>query len=197
MKMTPIRGLAALVVAAGLATPFAATAEPVRYVIDHEHAMVSFLVDRLGFSRQLGFFSETSGEIVFDAENPANSSVVAVMQTGSVVTNLAPRDEWLRGEAMLDAANHPEITFRSTGIEVTGENTGLITGDITIRGETRPVVLDAVFNRAGTNPINQKETIGFSATTRLARSDFGVSAFLGPIGDTLDIRIDIEGIRAE
>lgn len=112
----------------------------------------------------------------------------------SLDTNLAGRDAWIKSEDMLNGAAHPEISFVSTGIEVTGKNTGLLTGDFTMNGMTNPLTLDVMFNRRGPNPLSQVDTVGFSATGTLMRSEYGVAAFLGPLGDEITIEIQLEAL---
>ena len=177
-----------------LALGQAAHAEPVTYTIDPDHSLVMFEVDHLGFASANGWIGKVSGTIEWDAEDPDASRVEAELATDSIATNNAERDGWLKSDKMLDAAQHPAITFVSTGIEPTGEDTGRIKGDLTILGVSRPVVLDTRFNKAGQNPINKQETIGFSAEATLKRSDYGADAFLGPIGDEIRVRMDVEGI---
>ena len=171
-----------------------ALAAPQTYAIDPDHTLVSFRVDRLGFSETTGWFGETSGEIVFDPEAPEASSVRVSIPVGSVDTNLEARDAWVAGDDVLKAAAQPEITFVSTGIEVTGENAARITGDLSMAGATREVVLDTTFNKMGENPISKAQTIGFTATGSLMRSEFGADGFLGPIGDEVAFQVDVEAI---
>jgi polyisoprenoid-binding protein YceI len=184
-----------LVLAFALAAAAPAMAQPVRYAIDHEHAWVQFRLSHLGFAQMIATFHNVTGEILFDRETPANSRVTASIDARTVNSGLAARDEWIRAEAQLNTAAHPAITFRSTAITATGENRGRMEGMLTIRGVERPVVLDVTFNRAGVNPINRMQTIGFSATGTIRRSEFGVSAFLGPLGDEIAVAIEIEAMR--
>lgn len=162
------------------------------YTIDPRHTLVAFSVDRLGFSQTLGWFRDVQGEVTFDAQAPESSSVNIVIETGSLDTNLADRDSWLRSDKMLNAEQHPKITFVSQAIEVVGENTGKVTGDLTLNGVTKPITLDVTFNKEGMNPIDKVETVGFSATGSLTRSEFGVMGFLGPLGDEVSIQIQLE-----
>lgn len=191
--MNAIRHLALVLAIATAAPP--ALAQPVRYAIDHEHAWVMFRLSHLGFAQAIATFHNVTGEIHFDAQNPANSRVTASIDARTVNSGLPARDEWIRAEGQLNTAAHPAITFRSTAVTVTGENRGRMEGLLTIRGVERPVVLEVTFNRSGVNPINRMQTIGFSATGTIRRSEFGVSAFLGPLGDEIAVTIEIEGNR--
>lgn len=178
-----------------IATP--ALAAPVRYVLDHEHVWISFRVAHLGFAQAMGTFTGTAGEVIFDIEKPAASSVRARIDINSVHTSLPARDKWLLSEKALNAARSPFANFESTKIEVTGKNTGTITGNLTLNGVTKPVTLNATFNKIGPNPLIKKEVIGFSATGVLKRSDFEFKAFLGPLGDEVNFAIELEAIRAD
>lgn len=191
--MTKLRHIA-LALGLALAAP-AALAQPVRHAIDHEHAWVQFRLSHLGFAQAIATFHNVTGEILFDRETPANSRVTASIDARTVHSGLAARDAWIRAEAQLNTDAHPAIAFRSTAIAATGENRGRMEGVLTIRGVERPVVLDVTFNRAGVNPINRMQTIGFSATGTIRRSEFGIAAFLGPIGDEIAVTIEIEGMR--
>ncbi|MBA4209159.1 MAG: hypothetical protein C0454_06490 [Parvibaculum sp.] len=173
-----------------LATPALADT----YKIDTSHVYVGFEVDHLGFSTTYGRFNDVSGTIELDEENPEMSSVEVKIDPASVDTGHAERDEHLRGADLLNTAEYPEMSFKSTGIERTGEKTGLITGDLTLHGVTRPVTLDTEFTRKGTYPMTEEkiEVIGFNATTTIRRSDFGMDKWLQMVGDELPITISFE-----
>ncbi|NCW68920.1 MAG: polyisoprenoid-binding protein [Marivivens sp.] len=123
----------------GLAT--AVAAEPVNYVLDASHSQIVFSYNHLGFSTTTGMFSGFDGAISFDAENPAASSVTVEVKADSLITGWNERDAHFLSDDFFGAGAAPLITFASTGIEVTGENTGLITGDLTVNGITNPVML--------------------------------------------------------
>jgi polyisoprenoid-binding protein YceI len=184
-----------LILALCLVAAAPAMAQPVRYEIDHQHTWVQFRLSHLGFAQMVATFHNVTGEILFDQQTPTNSRVTASIDARTVNSGLPARDDWIRAEAQLNTAAHPAIGFRSTAITVTGENRGRMEGVLTIRGVDRPVVLDVTFNRAGINPINRMQTIGFSATGTIRRSEFGVSAFLGPLGDDITVAIEIEAMR--
>jgi polyisoprenoid-binding protein YceI len=184
-----------LILALCLVAAAPAMAQPVRYEIDHQHTWVQFRLSHLGFAQMVATFHNVTGEILFDQQTPTNSRVTASIDARTVNSGLPARDDWIRAEAQLNTAAHPTIGFRSTAITVTGENRGRVEGVLTIRGVDRPVVLDVTFNRAGINPINRMQTIGFSATGTIRRSEFGVSAFLGPLGDDIAVAIEIEAMR--
>ena len=159
-----------------------------------------FSWDHLGFSRTTGMFSGFEGEIMFDEEDPANSSVSVSMPVSEMFTGWEKRDDHLMSpdffNAVADASPEGDpgdlVTFESTSIEVTGEDTALITGDLTANGTTKEVVLDTTLNNKGTHPMAQKPWLGLSATTTLNRSDFGVGAFAPAVSDEVEIEISIE-----
>lgn len=187
MKMHAIAATAALAL---LATPALADT----YKIDTSHVFVGFTVDHLGFSTTHGRFNDVSGTIEFDEENPEKSSVEVKIDPASVDTGHAERDEHVRGEDLLDTAEYPEMSFKSTSIERTGEKTGKITGDLTLHGVTKPVTLDTTFTKKGTYPMTEEEivVIGFDATTTLKRSDYGMDKWTAMIGDEIPITISFE-----
>lgn len=169
------------------------------YDIDSSHVYVGFEVDHLGFSTTYGRFNDVSGTIEFDEENPEASSVTVEIDPASVDTGHAERDKHVRGPDLLNVAEYPEMSFRSTSIERTGEKTGKITGDLTLHGVTKPVTLDTTFTRKGTYPMTEEkiEAIGFNATTTIRRSDFGMDQWLEMIGDELPITISFEAHKQQ
>lgn len=186
-----------LILAAALASSASVAFAAERYTLDASHSQVLFSYNHLGFSTTWGMFSGFEGEIMFDQENPENSSVTVSMPTKSMFTGWEQRDGHLMSGDFLDASDDDLITFTSTGIEVTGENTALITGDLTVADVTKSVVLDAVLNQAAANPMANKEWAGFNATTTLLRSDFGVGGFAPAVGDEVKVQISIEAGKAE
>ncbi|WP_299962011.1 YceI family protein [uncultured Roseobacter sp.] len=188
----------ALVLAAALtATAGMATASAEKYVLDSSHSQVLFSYNHLGYSTTFGMFSGFEGEIMFDADDPAASSVTVSMPVMSMFTGWEKREDHFMGADFFGAEEDDMITFTSTSIEVTGEDTAKITGDLTMNDTTKEVVLDAVLNQTGTHPMANKEWAGFDATTTLLRSDFGVGAFAPAVSDEVDVRISIEASKAE
>ncbi|MBF9049923.1 hypothetical protein GTA62_12865 [Roseobacter sp. HKCCD9010] len=188
----------AAVLAALSATPALADAE--LYMLDASHSQIVFSWNHLGLSTTYGMFSGFEGEIMFDADAPENSSVSVAMPTTSMFTGWEARTAHMLSDDFFAAAEGDMISFASTGIEVTGDDTALITGDLTIGGETVEVVLDAVLNSAGPSPLPQMNgalVAGFDATTTLSRTEFGLGAFTPFVGDEVTVQISIESIRAE
>ena len=188
----------ALLSAAALALLSApALAEAETYVLDPGHSQIVFSYNHLGFSTSTGMFSGFEGEIAFDQQNPAASSVTVAFPVRTMLTGWQARFDHLMGPDFFDAAEDETVSFASTAIEVTGETTARITGDLTLNGVTKPVVLEAVLNQAGEHPMEQKPWAGFSATTTLLRSDYNLGAFAPFIGDEVAVAISIEAMKAE
>ena len=186
-----------LLLAAALSTSASFAFAADRYTLDASHSQILFSYNHLGFSTTFGMFSGFEGEIMFDAEDPAASSVSVSMPTKSMFTGWEQRDGHFMSPDFFGAADDDLISFASTGIEVTGDGTALITGDLTMNDVTKSVVLDAVLNQAGTNPLSQKEWAGFNAPTTLLRSDFGLGAFAPAVSDEVSVQISIEAGKAE
>lgn len=167
------------------------------YDLDKTHASVTFRVDHLGMSRYTARFTGIDGRLNFDPANPAAMSVEASVDTGSIKTdypNPTPNfDAELAGPNWLDAARFPKITFKSTAVEPTGPNTAKVTGDFTLHGVTRPLVLDVTFNGGYDGaPMDPGSRIGFSAQGKLKRSDFGVSYGVPQPGSTFGVGDEVE-----
>ncbi|MEQ8903196.1 MAG: YceI family protein [Roseovarius sp.] len=186
-------------IAAALA--FGATgafAAPEAYTLDPSHSQVLFSYNHLGFSTTYGMFSGFEGEIMFDAEDPAASSVNVSMPVMSMFTGWEKREEHFMSDDFFGASEGDMVTFTSTGIEVTGDNTANITGDLTMNGVTKSVVLDTTLNqKADAHPMNDKPWLGFDATTTLLRSDFGVDKFAPYVSDEVEVKISIEAGKGE
>ena len=185
----------AVLATAALTTPTLATAE--NYVVDPGHSQIVFSYNHLGYSTNYGMFSGFEGEIAFDQENPAASSVTVSFPVRSMLTGWEARfDHFMSGD-FFGADGDEMVTFASTSIDVTGENTAMITGDLTLNGITKAVVLDAKLNQAGSHPMENKPWAGFDATTTVVRSDFEVGSFAPFVSDEVEVMISIEAMQAE
>jgi len=166
------------------------------YKLDPSHVSVVFKVNHLGYSSLWGRFNAVSGNFVLDNANPAASKVEIVIKTESVDTNHQKRDDHLRSPDYLNSVEFPEMKFVSTSVEKTGDKTAKVHGNLTLLGVTKPVVLDAVLNAAGAHPFRKEvQMAGLSATTKIKRSDFGLTYSVPAIGDDLDLFLEIEGIK--
>lgn len=170
----------------------AAFAEPAKYNLDASHSQIIFSYNHFGFSTTFGMFSGFEGEIMFDADAPATSSVSVSMPVKSMFTGWEKRDGHFMSPDFFGAADGDMVTFKSTGIEVTGDNTAIITGDLTMNGMTKSVALDTVMNKAGDHPMQGKAWLGFDAKTTILRSDFGVGKFAPAVSDAVEIMISLE-----
>ncbi|MCQ4306868.1 YceI family protein [Pseudomonas stutzeri] len=175
---------------------FAGQAMAADYVIDKEgqHAFVNFKISHLGYSWLWGTFKDFEGSFSFDAAQPEASKVEVTLQTASVDSNHAERDKHLRSEDFLNVSEHPTATFESTLVKSTGEGTADITGDLTLNGVTKPVVIAAKFIGEGKDPWGGYRA-GFEGTTTLKLKDFDIKMDLGPASQTVDLIISVEGVR--
>lgn len=189
--MKPILFAAAL----GLVATTAA-AEPESYTLDPSHSQVLFSYNHLGYSTTWGMFSGFEGKISFDADAPEASSVEVSMPVTSMLTGWEDRFKHFMSPEFFGATDDEMITFVSTGIEVTGENTALITGDLTLNGVTKEVVLDTKLNQAGMHPMANTPWAGFDATTQLVRSDYNLGMFAPYVSDEVELKISVEAQKA-
>ena len=164
------------------------------WTIDPSHSVVEFSVKHMVFATAKGRFSEFTGAINLDKENPANSSVSVEIAAASIDTRDAKRDEHLKSADFFDVESFPTLSFTSTKVEPKGDDLR-VEGDLTIHGVTKPVVLEAEFNGQGANPWGQ-QVISYSATTKINRKDFGLNwnAALesGGVLVSDDVKISIE-----
>lgn len=165
------------------------------YEIDPDHVSVIFKVDHFGFSNYVGRFNKVDAALDFDPAAPADSTLNVAIAAASVDSLNRFVNDQLKGPAMFDAEGHPQITFLSREIEIKSESAARVKGDLTLRGVTRPVTLDVVFNGGGTNPLTQRDTLGFSATTKFRRSEFGLGAWIPAVGDEVSVEIEAEFVR--
>ena len=175
---------------------FAGQAAAADYVIDKEgqHAFVNFKISHLGYSWLWGTFKDFDGTFSFDAAQPEASQVEVELKTASLDTNHAERDKHLRSDDFLNVAKHPTATFKSTAVKSTGEGTADITGDLTLNGVTKPVVIAAKFIGEGEDPWGGYRA-GFDGTTTLKLKDFDIKMDLGPASQTVELIISVEGVR--
>ncbi|MEO1639756.1 MAG: YceI family protein [Pseudomonadota bacterium] len=185
-----------LTTAALVASTFAAPALANNYTLDASHSQIVFSYDHLGYSTTYGMFSGFEGDIVFDQENPAASSVTVSFPVRTMLTGWEARFNHFMSDDFFAAADDEMVTFTSTGIEVTGDNTALITGDLTLNGITQSVVLDTTLNQASDHPMQNMPWAGFDATTTILRSDFEVGAFAPFVSDEVEVIISIEAMQA-
>ncbi len=189
--------LLATLVASTLLFPAQSFAAAEQYVFDKTHTQILFFVKHMGFSFSQGEFLDFDGGFSFDRENPSNSNIDVTIKTSSIDMDDEAWDKHMKGSDFFDVEKYPEMTFKSTGIEVTGEDTAAISGDLTILGVTKPVTLDVVMNGVGKSPMGDAYKSGFSATTTINRVDWGMDYGIPHVADDVEIRIEVEAIRDE
>lgn len=175
--------------------------EPGEWVIDAANSSITFSVRHMLVSRITGRFGGFAGRILI-GPSPAASSVVATLDAASIDTNHPERDVHVRGEKFLSAEQHPKITYRSRAVDQ-GPDHYLISGDLTLRGVTRPVELRLDYGGVVDDPLGRRRA-GFMATARFSRAEFGVAESMGPmpsggvvVGDTVEVTLDIEAVKED
>lgn len=173
-----------------------------RYDLEPTHASLVWTVSHNGLSNYTARFTDFSAALEFDAVNPTNSSLSATINPLSVRTDHPSGPDWDTtlgtDEKWFNAKTFPQITYVSDSILLTGENTGTLTGTLTLLGVTKPVELNVVFNGVRNFAwFGDRDVIGFSAIAKLKRSDFGMSALLPAIGDEVTITIEAEFLQSE
>jgi polyisoprenoid-binding protein YceI len=188
-----MRALKYLAIAGLLGAAVSVQAAPVTYKLDPHHTMVLFSWNHFGYSNPTANFGLGEGTLVFDEQHPAKSSVEVTLPLANLDTHVPALDEHLKKPDFLDAGQYPVVTFKSTEVQPLGGNKFKVTGNLTVHGVTRLVVLDATLNKVGPHPMTKAPSIGFDATASIKRSDFGVGAYVPNVSDELAIRITTEG----
>jgi polyisoprenoid-binding protein YceI len=190
--------------AAVLAAPFAtaAAAAPEAYVLNESHSQVLYSYSHAGLSTTFGMYSGFGGDIMFDAEDPANSSVSVTFPAETMITGWDARSShFLQSGDFFKLGEFPDVTIVSTAIEVTGDDTANITGDLSLNGVTKSAELDAVLNAQVYEypfpPYQAKKGLGLDATTTLNRSDYNLGQFAPFIPEEVPLTISIEAVAAE
>lgn len=168
--------------------PDAARVKAGTYTVDPQHTQVVFTVNHLGFNSYWGIFGDATGSLTLDPARPNAASVTIEVPIAKVTTTSEKLNAHLQTPDFFDAAKYPTAMFKSTSVAVSGK-TARITGNLTLHGVTKPVVLDAKFTGAGKSMMGGGDTIGFEATTSIKRSDFGVSGYVPLITDVVPLKI--------
>lgn len=169
------------------------------YDIDKSHSEVGFTVKHLVISTIRGSFKDFSGKIEYDPKNLAKSQFEAKINASSVFTNDEKRDEHLRAEDFFWVKKHPDLSFKSTEVVGTDPKSFKVKGNLTIRGVTKPVVLDVTFNGEVKDPWGNTKA-GFTGSTKINRKDFGIvwnktlDAGGLTVGDDVNINLEIEAV---
>ena len=186
---------------ASMAAP--ARAEPRQYVIDPEHFSIAIKVMHIGYADMIGLFLEGAGSFTFDEETLGLSDVKVTIKTASFTTGHQKRDDHVRSADFLNAKEFPEMTFVGKSSERTGDRTGKVQGELTLRGVTKPLTLNVVWNKSGEYPFGgglfggKPYVIGINATANLNRSDFGMTYAVdnGLVGNKVELIFGLEAVR--
>jgi polyisoprenoid-binding protein YceI len=186
--------LAATFLAAISMPPSAYAAET--FVFDPLHTQTIFTISHLGYSTVTGNFHDIRGQVSLDEQRPDDSSVDVTIQTASIDTGVPARDKDLQSAGFFNIQKFPTMTFKSTAVKKTGPTTADVMGDLTLLGVSKSVTLKVTFNREAADQMRNNAVVaGFTASTAIKRSDFGMKAYLPYIGDDVHIVINVEGIK--
>ncbi|WP_174363382.1 YceI family protein [uncultured Caballeronia sp.] len=163
-----------------------------RYKLDEHHWNVSFDVDHFKYSRFVMRFDKVDAQLNWSAGGMEQSTVEATIDADSLDTNVPILNKMIKGNDVLNVDTYPTIHFVSTQFKRTGDQKGELTGDLTIRGTTRPVTLAVTFNGHAKDPLTKKETLGFSADGHFSRAQFGLSTWYPAVGDDVHVAIQAE-----
>lgn len=184
-----IAGVAALLaICAAQAEPGLSSAKPGSYKVESYHTQVGFSISHFGFTYYSGLFSGATGTLQLDPAKLGTSRLDVSIPVDSVTTTVSKLTDELKGDKWFDTAKFPQAKFVSTQVVPSAD--GLtVTGNLTLHGITKPVVLHVRFIGAGVNPIDKAYTVGFEATGTIKRSDFGVTTYLPAVGDEVQLNI--------
>lgn len=186
-----------LVAATLLALPFGVSADlssvpSGEYTLDSSHGYITFTYSHLGFSNPRVGFNSFDTTLELDNSNPENSTIGVTIDATSIDSRVAEFNEHLNGGDFFNTAEYPTITFQSTKVEATGDNTFDVTGNLTILGTTKPVTLATTINKAAMHPMLDVPTVGVSASARLLRSEWGLGAYVPAVSDEVELSIEVE-----
>jgi polyisoprenoid-binding protein YceI len=184
------------IVISALAFTASAFAQAKTWQIDPNHTAAQFSVRHLGISTVRGAFTKVSGTATYDPADPAKASIEVTIDASSVDTRVERRDNDLRSPNFFDVAKYPTLTFKSKRVEAAGAGKLKITGDLTIHGVTREVLLDVDGPSAPVTDGHGNSHMGASANTKINRKDFGVNGNPMAVGDDITITIDVELVSA-
>ena len=187
------RSLPALAGVALLAVSVCARADI--WQIDPAHTAAQFSVRHMGISTVRGAFTKVSGSVQYDPADPAKASIDVTIDAASIDTRVSMRDDDLRSPNFFDVAKYPTLTFKSRTVEPAGKGMLKVTGDLTIHGVTREVVLEVEVTGEPVKDPRGNLHLGASASTKISRKDFGVTGAAMMVGDDVSITIDVELVR--
>jgi polyisoprenoid-binding protein YceI len=167
------------------------------YTLESDYTQGVFRWNHLGFSSPAAQFAQGAGTLDFDQADPTKSSVSVSIPLGSLYTGVAALDDDFRSTDFFDTARFPTATFKSTKVEKLAADQLRVTGDLNLHGVTKPVILDVMVVKVGTNPRSNLPTIGFDAKTSLKRSDFGLGKYVPQVGDEIQMHIISQAVEAK
>ena len=186
MKNTSLRAILFCLLCSTISLSFAAE----KYTLDNSHTFVEWRLSHFGFSNPSGkWFAK--GDLHFDQDKLENSKVDVTINVAEPVTGIKKLDDHMRGKDFFDVKKFPKATYVSTKVVAVDQKNLTVDGDLTMHGVTKPVKLNVKINNVGVNPVSNIETVGFTATGDIKRSDFGISSYLPGLGD--DVQLHIEG----
>lgn len=175
----------------------AAMADPVAYDFDPSHSQVVFEYNHMGFSNSVGIINGVTGKVMLDAADAAGSSVEATIPLSGLRSVSPELDKHLFGKDMFNTDPASAVaTFKSTSVVLDGDKEAKVTGDLTLNGVTKPVVLEVELNQMAANPMSGREAAGFDAETKIKRSDFNLGLFAPAVEDEVEITISVEAAKA-
>lgn len=196
MRSIPPRLLLLALSLAGAVLAGPAAAAPAQYVLDPVHTRVLFAVDHAGFSQALGTVSGSHGTLQFDPDDWASARLEVTVPVSRLDLGDAKWNEAVLARSLLDGERFPDAHFVSERVEPIDASHARVFGTLTLRGVSRPVVLEVTLNQLKRHPLPPfRRTAGFSATTALSRAEFGIDAWKSAIGDRVELRIEAEAVR--
>lgn len=163
------------------------------YTLDPSHSYVEWHISHFGFSSPSGKWT-AEGTLTLDEAKPKNSKINVTVPIDSLVTGVVKLDEHLKDKDFFDVSQYPTAAFVSDKVEMIGKNKAKVYGMLTVHGVSKPITLNVSLNKIGESPITHKKTAGFTATTTLKRSDFGISKYAPGLGDEVKINIEAEAV---
>lgn len=183
--------LVPLLAFASLAAPLA-YAQAATYQMDPQHTSVIVTWNHFGFSHPTANIPNAQGTIVFDPAHPEQAKVDVTLPVKEIDTHVPALTHEFMNATYFDVAKYPQATFRSTKVVATGDNHFDVTGDLTLKGITKPVTLHATLNKLGEQPMLKKQAVGFDATATLKRSDFNIDQYIPAVSDQVSLTISTE-----
>jgi polyisoprenoid-binding protein YceI len=168
-----------------------------QYELEPVHTQILFFCDHLGFSKSQGEFLEFDGSFTFKPENPESSSAEITIQTASIDMDNQKWNDHMKNEDFFDVESFPTMTFKSTRVESISAGKMHLYGELTLLDQTHPVTLKVTHNKSGVHPFSGKYIAGFSATTSIKRSQYGMTYGLPALGDDIEVRLEVEGIKLQ